>query len=49
MRLLPAALLLGVLLLPNAQARDLTPAERRTVASQVLTWPASAALPERPM
>lgn len=48
MRLLPAALLLGVLLLPSAQARDLTPAERRTVASQVLTWPASAALPELP-
>ncbi|WP_104992248.1 hypothetical protein [Deinococcus sp. NW-56] len=48
MRLLPAALLLGALLLPSAQARDLTPAERRTVASQVLTWPASAALPELP-
>ncbi|MPY67961.1 hypothetical protein F8S09_14970 [Deinococcus sp. SDU3-2] len=48
MRLFPAALLLGALLVPGAQARDLTPAERRTVASQVLTWPASAALPELP-
>lgn len=48
MRLLPAALLLGVLLLPSAQARDLTPTERWTVASQVLTWPASPDLPELP-
>lgn len=48
MRLLPAALLLGALLVPSAQARDLTPAERQTVASQVLTWPASAGLPELP-
>ncbi|MPY68094.1 hypothetical protein F8S09_15665 [Deinococcus sp. SDU3-2] len=48
MRLLPAALLLGVLLFSSAQARDLTPAERRAVASQVLTWPASTALPELP-
>lgn len=46
MRLLPAALLLGVLLFPSALARDLTPAERQTVASQVLTWPASTDLPE---
>ncbi|MDL2344554.1 hypothetical protein QOL99_10340 [Deinococcus sp. MIMF12] len=48
MRLLPAALLLGALLLPSAQARDLTLAEHRAVASQVLTWPASATLPELP-
>ncbi|WP_216322614.1 hypothetical protein [Deinococcus aestuarii] len=48
MRLTSAALLLGVLLSPSALARDLTPAERRTVASQVLTWPTSAALPELP-
>lgn len=48
MRLLPAALLLGALLFPDAQARDLTPGERRTVASQVLTWPANPVLPELP-
>ncbi|MCP2014706.1 hypothetical protein L1280_001857 [Deinococcus sp. HSC-46F16] len=48
MRLLPAALLLGALLLQGAQTRDLTPAERQTVASQVPLWSAGAALPELP-
>lgn len=47
MRLIPVALLLGLLLLPGAAARDLTSAERQTVAAQVLTWPA-VNLPELP-
>ena len=47
MRLIRAALLLGVLLLPGAAARDLTPTERQAVAAQVLTWPAGT-LPELP-
>lgn len=48
MRPTVTAFMLGLLLLPAAQARDLTPAERQTVAAQVLTWPVSAALPELP-